>query len=298
MEQILIACGDVDLLRKVAGDLPDGRFKPIATKSGDGIAKKIDKRNVAVAIVHESLSDMPGAALCNELRALDEPPKILYLAADGAPADGPFDLAIRYPVPGPVLRNAIGRLAPQEAPEQDKDRWRAFYTELKERRDKLAEQNYYAMLGVKVGAPHHVIVKVYDQLSMRYHPDRYTQYRGENWGQKIYELTNELFKELTDAFSVLTDRRLRKKYDTELSKGVLRLDSYVKAGGKDTGPELLENAATTAQGKKFLRLAQRDLARRDWPAALQNLRFAASMEPDSDVINEKIAEVEFNLQES
>jgi len=79
MEQILIACGDVDLLRKIAGDLPEGRFKPIATKTGSGIVDKIRGRDVAIAIVHSSLADVAAGAFCQQLQALAPAPHVLLL---------------------------------------------------------------------------------------------------------------------------------------------------------------------------------------------------------------------------
>jgi hypothetical protein len=294
MQQILIACGDVDLLRRIVSDLPEGQFKPIATKSGSGIAAKLASRDVRVAIVHEALSDGPGAGLCSELQGLQNPPAILYLSSSKPPDSGPFDLALRYPVPGPVLRNGIRRVVGSGAGDHDLQRWKAFYEELQARLEAAAEQNYYEMLGVRPDAPHHAIVTNYDRLSVRYHPDRYNQLRGERWGAAIYDHANELYKLLTESFSVLNDRRLKKKYDKALRDGRIRL-SHSEKNAADAGPELLESHASSAQGKKFLRLAQRDMARNDWAAALQNLKFAASMEPDLAIIAEKIAEVEAKM---
>ena len=294
MDEILIACGDVDLLRKIAGDLPSGRFKPIATKSAGGIVRKIANRNVRLAIVHEQLADGPGGALCAELAAIAQPPRVLYLSTGAAPSSGPFDVALRYPVPGPVLRNAIAQLAPVEQTGQDLERWRDFFLELQDRIAALPAQNYFGVLGLPDGAPHNYVVAAYDQLSMRYHPDRYAQFREEKWGKAIYEHANTLFQAVTEAFSVLSNRRLRKQYERELAAGVLRIDPALQAG-QAAGPDLLENHAQTKQGKKFLKLAQTDIARRDWTSALQNLKFAASMEGDVPIIAQKIAEVEAKL---
>src|SRR5690554_1418527 len=127
MNEILIACGNVELLHAIVADLPRGRFKPIAAKSATGLVAKLAARNVQLAIVHEQLSSGPGAALCADLRRERSETAILYLCVDAPPAEGPFDVALRYPVPGVVLRNAIGRLAPQHDASQDMERWRAFY---------------------------------------------------------------------------------------------------------------------------------------------------------------------------
>lgn len=295
MEEILIACGDVDLLRKIASDLPEGRYKPIATKSAGGIVAKLEKRDVKVAVVHEQLGDGSGVALCTELRKLASNPKILLLVTDKPPAEGPFDLSLKYPVPGPVFRNALNRMAPEERSEQDLQKWKAFYQELGTRLEQLDTQSYYQMLGVPPNARHDSIVAAYDAASVRFHPDRYNQFRSERWGEALYQRANDLFKQITEAYSILSDRRLKKKYDQALSEGRLRLNSDEKSG-QDAGPDLLENHAQTAQGKKFLRLAQRDLARNDWAAALQNLRFAASMEGDLPVIAQNIALCESKLK--
>lgn len=294
MDEILIACGDVDLLRKIAGDLPKGRFKPIATKKAGGMLEKIASRRVRLAIVHETLADGPGGALCAALASSATPPRILYLSAGTPPEAGPFDIALRYPVPGPVLRNAITRLAPAEESKQNADRWRDFFHELQDRIENLPKQSYYEMLGVPENAPHDYVVAAYDQLSLRYHPDRYAQFRGRNWGDAIYDSTSKLFVAVTEAFSVLSDRRLKKHYERSLSSGNLRLDPTVQAGA-ESGPELLENHAQTKQGRKFLKLAQQDIARQDWASALQNLQFAASMEDDLPILEEKIAEMKAKL---
>ncbi len=295
MDEVLIACGDVDLLRKIVSDLPDGQFKPIATKSGSGIAQKIAKRNLKLAVVHEILADGPGAGLCAELRSLQPAPPILFLTSGQPPSDGPFDRALKYPLPGPVFRNLLKGLAPAQSAGHDLDRWKKFYEELGTRLEALPNQNYFEALGIRPGAPHHVVVSAYDDASLRFHPDRYASVRDERWGAAIYERTNELFKSLTEGYGILTDRRLRKAYDRALSEGRIRLTDEEK-NNQDSGPDLLENYATGAQGKKFLRLAQRDLARNDWAAALQNLRFAQSMEGDLPIIVEKIALCESNLK--
>jgi len=107
MEQILIACGDVDLLRKIAGDLPEGRFKPIATKTGSGIVDKIRGRDVAIAIVHSSLADVAAGAPARRTRTADQetpnnPRARPGLARSTPPA--PDGAAVTDAGPPPALR--------------------------------------------------------------------------------------------------------------------------------------------------------------------------------------------------
>lgn len=294
MEQILIACGDVELLRRIVADLPQGKFKPIATKTGAGIAQKIAGRGVALAVVHEKLADDTAAQLCQELGALDDRPAILYLTAASPPSDGPFDRALRYPVPGPILRNAIGALAAGSGGGHDLERWRQFYRELKARLEGLDDQDYFRVLGVKRGAPHHKVQKAYDLLSVRYHPDRYRQFRDEKWGQAIYDKTTQLYKVISEAYNILSDRKLRQAYERALARGELRLDPQDQAA-QDTGPKPVTALGNTSASKKFLKLAHTELAKGDLASALQNLKFAHSMEPDNQALADKIAEVEAKL---
>jgi hypothetical protein len=291
MEEILIACGDVDMLRKIVSDLPQGKFKPIATKKGAGIVDKVAGRSVSLAVVHEELSDGTAAQLCSALQELDGGPAILWLSAASAPSEGPFDRALRYPVPGPVLRNALRQLADSGETGYDLEKWRAFFRELKARLAKVDDQDYFQMLGVARGAPHHRLVKAYDLLSQRYHPDRYRQFRSEKWGEAIHEKATALYKEMTEAYQVLADRKLRARYDKALEAGKLRLDPADKSGA-DSGPSSLVDLGQTPSSKKFLKLAQSDLAGQDLASALQNLKFAQSMEPDNSAITKKIADIE------
>ena len=65
------------------------------------------------------------------------------------------------------------------------------------------KRDYYAVLGVKKGAPEEEIKKAYRKLAMQYHPDR-------NQGDKGAE---EKFKEVSEAYAVLSDKRKRQEYD-------------------------------------------------------------------------------------
>lgn len=290
LEQILIACGDTDLLRRIVADLPADEFTPIASRKGNGIAAKLAGRGIPYAIVHESLADGHGATLCAALKEMSPPPSILYLVASDAPASGPFDVAVTYPVPGPVFRNALKRILQPEDSAEDLEKWRGFYNEVVERHGLLPTQSYYQMLGLKAGAPHHLIVQIFDALSLRYHPDRYQKHRGERWGDAVYDQVNELYKLYTEAFGVLSDRRKRNRYDEVLATGELRLAG--DESNADSGPKTFADLGNSAASKKFLKLAQTDLARGQATQALQNLRFALSMEPDNAAITAKIAELE------
>jgi molecular chaperone DnaJ len=67
----------------------------------------------------------------------------------------------------------------------------------------LAKKDYYATLGVSRSAGADEIKKAYRKLAMKYHPDK-------NPGDKKAE---ESFKEITEAYEILSDSKKREMYD-------------------------------------------------------------------------------------
>ena len=69
--------------------------------------------------------------------------------------------------------------------------------------------DYYKILGVSKGATSDEIKKAYRKLALKYHPDK-------NNGSKDYEAK---FKEISEAYAVLSDPEKRNQYDTYGSSG-------------------------------------------------------------------------------
>ncbi len=67
----------------------------------------------------------------------------------------------------------------------------------------MAKRDYYEVLGVKKNATEEEIKKAFRKLAMKHHPDR-------NPGNKQAE---ERFKEINEAYAVLSDKQKRQQYD-------------------------------------------------------------------------------------
>jgi curved DNA-binding protein len=68
----------------------------------------------------------------------------------------------------------------------------------------MASRDYYDILGVSKNASDEELKRAYRKLAMKYHPDR-------NPNKKEAE---ERFKEINEAYAVLSDKEKRKQYDT------------------------------------------------------------------------------------
>ena len=73
----------------------------------------------------------------------------------------------------------------------------------------MSKRDFYEILGVPKGASEEDIKKAYRKLAMKYHPDR-NQGKGDEKHAKVSE---EKFKEVKEAYEVLTDASKRAAYD-------------------------------------------------------------------------------------
>lgn len=73
----------------------------------------------------------------------------------------------------------------------------------------MANTDYYKTLGVSKNASDEEIKKAYRKLAMKHHPDR-------SMGDKAAE---DRFKEISEAYAVLSDKEKRQQYDTFGSEG-------------------------------------------------------------------------------
>ncbi len=70
----------------------------------------------------------------------------------------------------------------------------------------VLERGFYKVLGVSKSATEDEIKKAYRILAMKYHPDRASD-------EETKEANTELFKQVAQAYSVLSDKDKRAMYD-------------------------------------------------------------------------------------
>ena len=107
----------------------------------------------------------------------------------------------------------------------------------------MAEKNYYIILEVKNNATADEIKAAYRILAKKYHPDK-------NIGNKAAE---EYFKEIQQAYGVLSNPEKRKKYDLKAAYGT-RIPPQQKSNS--TGPQYSGNAYQYAQQQAYAKQQQ------------------------------------------
>ena len=109
----------------------------------------------------------------------------------------------------------------------------------------MASKDYYEILGVSKSASDDEIRKAYRKLAKKWHPDANPDNRKE---------AEEKFKDIGEAYSVLSDPQKRKMYDqfgtADPSQAGFKLLDHVKI--VEVQARLLKIHVTTAMGKEQL----------------------------------------------
>jgi DnaJ-class molecular chaperone len=148
----------------------------------------------------------------------------------------------------------------------------------------IDDLDYYQLLHLKPSASPRDVKNAYFASSRAFHPDLY---RG--LGPSLRAAIAIIAKRISEAYSVLRDPRRRPAYDKQLDAGGdvrIQLASSEKqpAGRPD------EITARSPQGRQYLGLANADLQREDYVAALRNLQTAVTFEPANEGLKALLAD--------
>lgn len=150
---------------------------------------------------------------------------------------------------------------------------------------KVAEsKNYYQILRVNAKTPAEDVKKAFHRFALLCHPD---QFAGQP--PEIAAAAAEAFKRGVEAYRVLTNEKMRERYDRVLKRGKLRLDD--KALSDRPPPpkgKTLEQVARTPRAKQIAVKADRLLSIGKLDEARVLLVTAYQQEPDNEELGERL----------
>jgi DnaJ-class molecular chaperone len=150
--------------------------------------------------------------------------------------------------------------------------------------EELDRSTYYHLLQVPADAYEAQIRDAYYNLVARLHPDLYVDTLDLGTRAKLVSV----YSRLVEAYRVCADGQRREQYDRGLTLGRLRW-SPESEKVQTVGPA---GELKNANAKKFYKLAQEALRAHNGKAALMNLKFALSQEPDSALLKDELARAE------
>lgn len=140
---------------------------------------------------------------------------------------------------------------------------------------KFATMDYYQIIGVEANAPDAEVRKKFYARSMRYHPDRY-HYVEE---AEFKKLVTAIYKQISEAYNVLKDPKVRREYDQRLAADRVNNLRYRK---EDQQKQEKEFDGGTGPGSKYYRLAKQALAAKNTAGARNNIKLALMMEAKNE----------------
>lgn len=268
-----------DFVQRVVAALGDtfmaeGALDPLAVKSFAA------QGPVHAVLIAESITNPTPEALAAAMRPALPSTAFVLLTRDVRQAEpgGPFDVAVRFPLADKVFTSSVKRA--MRLVRGGVKEPQSIAADIEIRSLRLAEKSHYEVLGVPAGAGLDRITAAYDDLSLRYHPDRL---RGLEPAMQRQAM--ELYLRVGEAYRVLRSPNARMRYDHGHAP---ELD----AAAADAGPQRFADLSTLAVARKYLELAQKALIAGDTKMAVAHLRFASSQDPDNALIAQKLAELD------
>jgi CheY-like chemotaxis protein len=152
----------------------------------------------------------------------------------------------------------------------------------------LGKMDYYRLLGVDQKATVEQITNAYFEYSLEFHPDRFFLLRSGDLKEKIYEV----YRQIAQAYRVLSDDRARKKYDLDRAAGILPQPppELIRpiAPKRDNG---LDIPTQTPEAERYVGLASHALGEGDLNGARLHLSLALTYERQNSILKAALADV-------
>ena len=145
----------------------------------------------------------------------------------------------------------------------------------------LNEVTYYQLLCIPPTADLTQVRAAYYKLATSLHPDVHGVEVDLEYRKKL----TAVFSRVAEAYKVLTDTKLRSRYDRELGQGQVRI-------GMGADVDKKSHDISDASALRFYKLGKAALGDGDIKSALMNLRFAEQKEPGSKSIKSALEAAE------
>ena len=199
----------------------------------------------------------------------------------GLPEGTAFDGTLKFPIANRILVSNVRRgIRTKMASRAD---FRPLQAEIDVRCISLETQTFYEVLDVPADAPLDDITVAYDQLSLRYHPDRLRRLDPLS-----RESAMQLYLRIGKGYQTLRDVNDRMRYDHALTRGM----PVEELRHSSDGPRALEDYSEIAGAKKYLKLAHKAISAKSPRLALPHLKFALTLDEGNLLIVRKIEEIE------
>lgn len=158
--------------------------------------------------------------------------------------------------------------------------------------DRLDQLDYYTLFRIEDGASADQIRDAYHDFALKYHPDRYAGAPPDKRSRAA-----QIFRRGAEGYRVLMDPELRRRYDEGLARGNMRLTAEEQSGTQRPPRPSSTLSVRSAKARPFAKKALRDVKRGDFKSAKLQLKMALQHEPDSAVLQARLADVEQRLRE-
>ena len=153
--------------------------------------------------------------------------------------------------------------------------------------DPLDRLDYYELLRIEETANADDVQRAFHDFALRYHPDRYAGAESDK-----QERAASIYRRGAEAYRVLTDAELRRRYDEGVRKGILRYEEPQSTTARPPSGVL---EVKNLRARPLFQKALEQMKTGDFKGAKLNLSLALNHEPENALMLSKLDEVKQKL---